>query len=423
MIDLLPAPADRFACPCGAAELHVADFVLSGMIAFARTDCPSCKRRFLSRLHADFCRSEEFHCNLDSGEIHSTAPQWYHGQLMAALGSRDRPPPQVDRLSRRPLGPDVIVVNALDVVYGHCLHKLFSYSAVKEESDASFLAIVPDFLEWMVPATIDEVWVVREPRSQLCLWNAKIAEDMTRLAAGCRRLRYLDLAWGHTVQIEDYSRVVPRDAGITPARIIVNWREDRCWTQRGRSLPRAEAVADQLRLYTLLLETLRRHIPDLQAFVTGYGLTGDFPPWMQDLRIGKHDPLAEHAWAKVAGKSHLALGVHGSNMIMPSAHAAAAIEIVPRKKWPTVMVTWDAVNTLKATDALTRYRLVPDSSSVSDIAWLALVQIRRYQGRALGHAMRHAATPQEAVALRIEFDDVRTPSDPIDCRDEHGEPI
>ncbi|MDF3073371.1 MAG: hypothetical protein K0S54_1038 [Alphaproteobacteria bacterium] len=423
MIDLLPLPEDRFACPCGA-ELAVQGFTLPGMFVFALTLCPACRRRFLSRLHVDFASTIEFHCDIDSGEVHSTAPGWYHNQLLTALGSRDRKPPPIDRQTRRPLGPDVIIVNALDVIYGHCLHKLFSCSAVKDIAGVSVLAIVPDFLEWLVPGSIDEVWVVREQeRAHFCRWNAQVALDVAQLAAGRSRLRYLDLAWNQTVRIQDYSSVAPRNAGIGPARVTVSWREDRCWTLRGRSLPKEEALAEQLRLYTLLLETLRQHIPDLRAHVVGYGSYGEFPSWTQDLRLEQHDPAVERAWAKVLGKSHLCIGVHGSNMIIPTAHAARTIEIVPPDKWLTVAVTWEFLNTMKASDAMTRYRLLPDSASLSDIAWVALVQIRRDQQRALGHAMQHAASPREALALRVEFDDVQTLPRPIVCRDERGEPL
>ncbi|MGE0151502.1 MAG: hypothetical protein AB7R90_02710 [Reyranellaceae bacterium] len=423
MLDLLPLPQDRLACPCGTAELAVHGFVMPGMFLFARTSCPGCGRRFLSRLHVDFVFSAEFHFNLDNGEVFSTAPDWYHGQLMSSLASRERVAPPLEKLARRPLGADVMVLNAIDPVYGHCLHKLFSYSASKSLPGVSFLAVVPSFLKWMVPETIDEVWIVNEPRGHMSRWNPHVLNDMAQLAGRCQRLRYHDLSWLHTVEIQDYTRVAPRKAGIAPTRLLINWREDRCWTLRGRPLPAASAVAEQLRLYTLLLETLRQHAPDLEAYVTGYGDYGDFPGWVRDLRIVEHDAAAEQAWVRIAGKCHAALGVHGSNMILPAAHAESAIEIVPRNKWTTVMVTWDFANTMRPTDALGRFRLVPDSSSVSDIAWLTLVQMRIQQNRALHHAARQAPTPQESLMLLAAHDDARIPAKPIACHGEDGEPL
>jgi hypothetical protein len=423
MLDLLPVPQDRFVCPCGQAELVVHGFTMTGMFVFAQTSCGQCGRKFLSRLHVDFAASVEFHCDIASGEIHSKAPGWYHGQLMNTINSRGRQAPPLEKHQRRPLGRDVIVVNALDMIYGHCLHKLFSYGASKAIPGVSFLAVVPHFIKWLVPESFDEVWVVNEPRNDMTRWNPHVVQDMAQLAANCDRLRYQDLSWSHTVNIEDYTKVLPRKAGIAPARLLINWREDRCWTLRGRQLSRDDAAADQLRLYTLLLETLRQHAPDLQAYVTGYGQFGEFPAWVQDLRIVEHDAAAELAWIKIAAKCHVALGIHGSNMILPFAHAESGVEIVPRDKWQTVTVTWEFANAHKATDAIGRYRLVPDSSSVSDIAWLTFVQMRRQQHRALGVAAQKAASPQEALMLRAAHDDVRIPEQPILCYGEDGQPI
>ncbi len=423
MIDLLPVPQDRFACPCGRGELVCEGGVIAGMFAFARTRCPICARRFLSRLHTDFVSAAEFHYDCDSGDVATNAPDWYRGQLVDAIMDRQRPAPPVEKESRRPLGPDVVLFDALDPVYGHCLHKLFSYSAVRDDPTVSSLAIVPRFLRWLVPDSIDEVWVVDDLRHRLHLWNQTVADGIANVAASCRRLRFAGVVWGHKVKIADYVGTAPRAAGISPARIVVPWREDRCWAGRREGLSKPEMVDAQLSNFTIVLETLREEIPDLEAYVSGYGTSGRFPEWIKDLRIDSHDSEVERAWAGISSKCHLAIGVHGSNTILPIALAQSGIEIVPANKWPTVQVTWEFANEFSATQALPRYRLLPESSSLSDVATIALAQIRRYQHGALMQAMSAAPTPTDAVRLQTRHYELAKPFAPLICRNSEGEAI
>lgn len=427
MIDLLPTPRDGFLCPCDGARLTVYGFVLPGMLPFARTRCPACDRRFLSRLHTDFVSIGECHHDEATGEAYIRFPGWYKARLEECFRTRGNPAPPLETVRRRPLGAAVAVLNALDPVYGHALHKLFSFGAVKSMAGMTTLAIVPRFLAWLVPDAIDEIWIVDSPRETLSYWNQAVADALDGLAVKCRRLLYVGVAWQHEVAIEDFSKIRPNvltpTSEITPGRIVVNWREDRCWTQRGRKLPSDEAVADQLRLYGCVLEAMRERSPGLRATVAGYGLYGRFADWIEDLRIDSHDSDAERTWTRRAAQAHLVIGVHGSNMILPAAHAASAMEIVPAEKWPTVMVTWEWVNAMPAQVALRRYRLIPDSASVSDIASIAHALLRARQFHAAGAQIRAAESLQARKSLEVANRDFLQIPDPIVCRDGDGNEI
>jgi len=429
MIDVLPVPQDEFPCPCGGANLTSDGFHLLGMLPLARTHCAHCSRRFLAHLHTGFCNVGNFIFEEETGEVHSAGiGVWYRDFLVDVLSVRDAAHASVRRITRRPVGRDVVLQNCLDPVYGHCVRRLFSFDAIlKCNPDSSVVAIVPEFLAWQVPEEIDEVWSVAAPLRECHFGNDTIARMADELTARADRLRYADMDYVHTVDISRYVGVGPFEVtgheSVSPPRLTLNWREDRCWTRRGEPLPPAEAVSEQLGLYTLLLETIRERAPDLDAAVAGYGRTGVFPAWVSDLRLDRHDPEMERQWAKRHAASHLTIGMHGSNMNIPAALSHGAIEIVPAGYWQSIAASWQWINRMNALDAISRYRQIPASSSVSDVVSLALLQLRRMQssaGYSLIYQLRDSASPRE---IAVRHHDAFTQPEAVICRDAAGKPF
>lgn len=426
MIDLLPVPQDRFACPCGAGELTVNGFHLPGMVPFARTTCAECGNEYLAHLHVGFCSNHDFIVEPKSGAVHSTVTaRWYRDFLIAATQSLDSVPAPVERRTRRATGDDVLLLNCLDPVYGHCLHRLFSLDAYRRHGfSGSVIAIVPRFLAWLVPDDVDELWIVDVALRRSNLGNQAIAAMADGLASRVSRLRYASMAYGHDLDIARYTGVEPFAVrghdSVSPPRLTINWREDRCWTTGGKRMDDQAAVADQLRLYRLLLEALRKEAPDLDAAVTGYGRTGTFQPWVQDLRIVEHDTEAERGWATRYSESHLSIGIHGSNTILPAALSLGALELVVTRFWPHILVTWEWVNRMRASEALARFRQIPVSASVSDIASVALMQLRRMQGSAGYALMGKLQATETAGSIMFRHAGAFQHSEPIVVHDENG---
>jgi hypothetical protein len=429
VIDLLPVPQDRFACPCGQAELTVEGFHLPGMVPLAKTRCTECGRRFLAHLHTGFGRNADFLVDESDGEVHSTIQaKWYRDILVRALQPSAEPPAAVQRITRRALRDEVLLLNCLDPVYGHCLHRLFSFDGYRDgRFKGSVVAIMPRFLAWLAPDEIDEIWIVDAPLRQCNRANETVAKMTAELARQARQLSYADMFYGHEVDVSRYTHVAPFAAKdhdwVSPPRLTLNWREDRCWTIHGKPAERVAAIGQQHRLFCLLLERLREQVPDLDAAVTGYGRTGSFPSWVQDLRLIDHDTGMEQRWAQRYGQTHLSIGVHGSNMILPSALSLGAIELVETRFWPHILVTWEWVNRMSAADALARYRQLPLSSSISDIVSITLMQLRRMQGSA-GYALMHRLRGKEhPAAIMVRHQGAFRYPDALVCRDEHGQPF
>lgn len=430
MIDLLPVPQDRFHCPCGAAELVVDGFSLPGMMPLARARCPACGRRFACHLHVGFCSSATLMVEEASGEIaNSMAPDWYAWELQQMWQSRGRPSPAVE-IRGEPIaaGRDVVIVNTLDPTYGHNIARMFAVPSVRRfNPDAAIVVIASRFMAWLTPECADQIWVVDAPLRELHLANDTVDAMAAELARRAARLRYSPLFYSLAVRIEDFTKINPFDAtsmdDVLPARMAFNWREDRCWTQAGRPLPPDQAVAEQLRLTTLLFETLRREISDLEVTVTGYGRSGIFPGWVEDLRILEQTDEAEREWVRRYARSHLVMGMHGSHMHLPSAHAAGGIEIVPTAYWATSAETWEWVNHNSAQHALQRYLKIAHSTSVSDVVSIAFMQLRRMQAGAAFRVMSRLPDAQARERLAVLAHQAIQGGYPLQVTDKDGNPI
>jgi hypothetical protein len=69
----------------------------------------------------------------------------------------------------------------------------------------------------------------------------------------------------------------------------------------------------------------------------GVGDPGGLPAWIQDLRSRQIVSDLERTWCQLYACSHVVGGVHGSNMVLPSAHAMAVVELMPPDRWGNVL--------------------------------------------------------------------------------------
>ena len=82
-----------------------------------------------------------------------------------------------------------------------------------------------------------------------------------------------------------------------------------------------------------MFRKLWERLPDVQYTVVGFGKFGGFPNWIEDKRVSEFGNKTEHDLCRVYSESRVVLGVHGSSMILPSAHAGMTISLMPEKRW------------------------------------------------------------------------------------------
>ena len=202
---------------------------------------------------------------------------------------------------------------------------------------------------------------------------------------------WLSVAISHphpkSYRIERFTRVVPFALEQWVSRrptVTFIWRDDRLWslpagggrwTRLRRFIRRGfiSRLEDQQQRMMKFAHALKMQIPDVDFAVAGLAKPGGLPQWITDLRWPKVDAALEYAWCERYAASHCVVGVHGSNMLLLSAHAGATVELIPAGHWGNILQEILFRNEDLRT-AVFRHRILPiDTDPVSVAAVVGAV--------------------------------------------------
>jgi hypothetical protein len=156
------------------------------------------------------------------------------------------------------------------------------------------------------------------------------------------------------MDIERFTKVKPFDLEqylTAPKHITFVARQDRLWfaTPAAKFLYRVLNklglkkslgrwyIHAQDRLIKRSMARISAAMPDVTYSVVGLGHAGGFGPGVKDLRTMKMDKSTELAWCEAYARSQIVVGVHGSNMLLPTAHAAGCIEVLPYDRYGNIV--------------------------------------------------------------------------------------
>ena len=368
-LSLKPAPSTAGSCPRDGTPLEVARIHLPGWRIAIEGRCPSCGHRYVQDAPSGHGAMYPATLDLDTGELLNPAgADWFSRPLRDTWEYPDLKPVgfTVDRGGEeREAG---LLLNCLDPIYGHALLKLLSAPRVIDSAGAATsVVLVPRSLAHLVPPGAGELWVVDEPVRRLGGWLEQLEERLTREIA---RFESMDL-FSAPVQPHpstfDIERLVgsvePERAGA-PA-IALSLRDDRLWgTDRGDEAVRVTELAGRL----------AEAYPDVAIAVVSPGTPGGLPAAVHDLRDPRPGLEEEMRWLAVLRGADLAIGVHGSNMLLPSALARATLELIPAARWGNILQA-SLVRETDPLEALYNHRFVYGDDQLADIAAGELAQL------------------------------------------------
>lgn len=320
-----------------------------------KSHCSQCKRPLLVELPVGHALYFEVAVCLDDLTLRSERSfGWYSQGLLEGarqLTGKTKPtstPLEIRRVVYRETRR-IVLLNCIDHYYGHVLLKLFNASAhLADNADLGLVILIPKSYEWLVPDGVAEVWTVDVGLRAAKGWypevDAFVHEQLKRFDSV-----FVSRAFSHPdprrINISDFSRVAPfqlTEFYSKPARVCLIVRDDRVWyggrfqhvaskvlgRLHASRTARKAAVYQQARLFTAFVKELQTLIPDVRCTVVGVGEPGDIEG-VEDLRTRKIDATTEREWCQVYASSHVVVGVHGSNMLLPTAHAAGFVELLP----------------------------------------------------------------------------------------------
>jgi hypothetical protein len=394
MIELHPLPNVSYDCPYDNTRLVVIGWYIPGMRNLSDLRCPECGKEFYGEMPAGHGLRYPVLLDKHTGVAYDLkSVKWFVDWLQNSYVRRnDRPLEFVAEEFRSLHNP--LLLNCLDTLYGHCLLKLLNaQSYLDKRPDLDLVVLVPKFLRWMVPEGVAAIWTVDLPLRRGTEWNDWLAAELHgRLEsfAHCQ----LSSAYSHPhpkdFAIERFTRVRPFPVAEWSERlqtptVTFIWRGDRLWGEAGTPGSLSSLFSklsarlglggfpvqqrEQTQRVSQLAMRLREAFPKLDFAIVGVGMPGDMPDWIKDLRTTAINTRVEKAWCDRYALSHVVIGVHGSNLLLPSAHAGATVELVPPDRWENIIQDL-LMPDLDCREALFRYRIVPISVSAQEMTLL-----------------------------------------------------
>jgi hypothetical protein len=247
----------------------------------------------------------------------------------------------------------VLIINCLDYLFGHSFLRLLNVEQhLKTTPEIGIVVIIPATMAWLVPQGVAEVWLVEVNFAQCRYWlkdlDSFFQTQIQQYEAVYLSYAFVQLDWTK-VNIELFTRTPRFDLtkfAQIPPHITLIIREDRFWlrTQWEKLLFRISIrlgwqkyfktlfCYQQNRRFHRLAQLLQRQNPDLKIKAVGLGKSLKISPLLEDQRATHLDTKTELDWCQMYSQSHLVVGVHGSNMLIPTALSAGFIELLSEER-------------------------------------------------------------------------------------------
>lgn len=402
MIPLHPEPEANHRCPYCKNNLKVGELYIPGMRNLADLKCSQCERIYYGDLPAGHGLYYPMLLEVETGVVHDKYDvDWFSKWLGDSYANRVNSQVKFAVENFRPLKKPILL-NCLDTLYGHSLLKLLNAQHYIDHcSDYELILLIPRFLRWMVPDGVAAIWTVDLPLRSGIQWNDWLASEVKSRIEKFESC-WLSVAFSHPhpedYTIERFTQVqpFPLDEWVTRLKkpnVTFIWREDRNWWDVNRyrdwqglpkRLKRRLLNLDSTRIQANeqknrvvhLAQSLRKVWHNIDFAVAGIGTPGDFPDWITDLRTLDINDDIEKNWCERYARSHVVVGVHGSNMLLPSAHAGAVVELVPNDRWGN-LIQDILVSGQDIRESLYRYRFLP-MNTAPEIVAEALISLLRF---------------------------------------------
>lgn len=401
MVQLKPTLENQYTCPeCSSQYTVTNEIRFESINVLADCTCTLCGFKYFHVLPVGHTITYPMALGKLNGKLyqqHSTPP-WLAKAFLNSHKNilQDEVPIEVNIYNRY---NKVVILNTLDSIYGHVLLKLYNaFYHLDHQKDIGLIIIIPKIFKWLIPQGCAEVWVVDLNLDKLIYSYDSIKKFVSEQSLRFREI-YLSYAYSHpdfsTVDISRLTDIKPFQLeNFSKHRPTITFvlREDRWWFQSMadygfyrvcRKLKilkwgSKQLAARQNRLVKRTIRLIRKKLPEASFNIVGLGRTGRFVGYASDERKWRLNPIIERAWCNTYARSHVVIGIHGSNMLLPTALAAGCVEILPEDRYGNMIQDLSVRynNRLQ----LFFYRFVDQFAPPKSVANKAIAMINDYEG-------------------------------------------
>jgi len=383
MIEIKPNIQQKSNCPRTGEALQPAKILWQGMHVCVESKSNGSGSEIIDVLRVGHSYNHSLQLDLKKAEVfsgNSYAGEWLGKPLLNSLQNPRSEKLEITKEIFKPC-QRVIILNCIDFLYGHSLLKLLNAQRHLEcNPDCGLVVIVPKFLRWMVPDGVAEIWTVAISLKNGRDYYPSFAEFVEEETKRFEQI-YVSEAYSHPSQfdITRFTRVPKHNFEEEEIQITFIWREDRLLVNRllFRVLRKLNLLSMGLAVQNWkvrrLLEGIRSRIPSAKFAVAGLGTKTQFPEWIEDYRVEMFNEKIEQEICQVYADSRLVIGLHGSNMLLPSGHAGLTMDLID-ERWGNFAqdIIYQESNPRMAAF---RYRFLPYQTNTDTLAFIAAVMV------------------------------------------------
>lgn len=368
MIKIHPEIEFMANCPEDGAQLEIKEIVIPNMRCLVDATCPICSNNYYVDLPVGHGLLYPMVINKDSLKIYDQYNiKWFNELLQKSLLEIVKTDivPKVHHFLK---SDKIIILNCLDFLYGHSLLKLLNTQRyIKNYSDLGCCVLVPSQLVHLVPDGVAEIWEFPVSIKEGWKWYHSL-DNWIHQQIQSKQEVYLSKVYPHplnqTYNLNNFAKDLPdisEEIKNKQPIILLSYREDRLW---GRTLSHQQQNIQNL------YDKLSNIFPELAFILIGFGhknIINSNHAKIIDLRIDSFNRERDKLWIAYMSIADCAVGVHGSNMLLPSGLAKSTVELVPKDRFGNSVQDFLFPQSLTVQDALLYYRMIYGNNHLSDV--------------------------------------------------------
>jgi hypothetical protein len=348
--------ATTFTCPdCGCKFGQSKTLIFQGTHVIADCECECCENHYYHTVPSGHSTifPISFSQKTRKTRFDEKVKVWLANPLIQSIRANDPVDKPVSKKVFRET-KEIILLNCLDSCYGHVFLKLLNAQKdIREFPAKGVVVMLPASFEWLLPKGIAEAWLVEAKLSdfnkRILNLDSFVKEEMKRFDSVLlsKAPIHPDIS---KIEMTDFLKTEKFDLNQfeeIPLQITFILREDRFWTNNRLDaflmlLSISKGWMAWMKSYFILRQNslIKKLVKEINKktdrkihfSAAGLGKTGSLGTSVKDFRKETIDEKGEKQWCELYAQSHLVIGIHGSNMLIPTALSAGFIELLPKYK-------------------------------------------------------------------------------------------
>ncbi|MYM55962.1 hypothetical protein [Thalassovita mangrovi] len=359
-----PEDIDAGDCARCGTGLKMGKLRVPGHRVLADATCPQCSDEYFIDVPSSFALlSPVRYCHTQQRHLGAAILPFWQNWFDKMMEAQAEVEVEINlgKAVERPL-----LLHCLDPIFGHALKRLFHADAyMKRYPERPLIPLIAPWLQSFLPEGIAGAITVKWKGGSGLGWSRELDNRMAAFIQqypGTEFCQTVPSLASEDIDISRFSGVQPmeRSSGRNRARptVCYVWRDTRCW---GGSIEAQLENVQQLRRQ-LLSET-----PDMRFVVAGISSSDRWDDETEFLLFEKPGPEQDRQLNLLYSQSDVVIGGHGSNMILPSAHAGGTVELVPPKRWHNAWTASFFRSDCSPAEAVFYHRYLPDTTDIGTI--------------------------------------------------------